>query len=70
MASVLEEEQSADGTKQDVDARSQKPGRAEIPNSAKTLCPGIIVGNQKSMKRALLSTQSMQRDLHTAACHL
>ena len=32
MASVLEEEQSADGTKQDVDARSQKPGRAEIAN--------------------------------------
>lgn len=44
----------------------------QAKNSAKTLCPGIIVGtgNQKSMKRALLSTQSMQRDLHRAACHL
>lgn len=42
----------------------------QVKNSAKTLCPGIIVANQKSMKRALLSTQSMQRDLHTAACHL
>lgn len=74
MASVLEEEQSADGTKQDVDARSQKPGRAEIANVTskefgKRLYPGII-GNQNSTKRAPLSTQSMQRDLHTAACHL